>query len=228
MSIWSRIVDAIEALARGESFSDVLERLRTPPERSVAFAISVIGLGAKMAKADGRVTRDEVTAFREIFHIPPNEEANAARVFNLARQDVAGYETYAERIAGMFRDNRSVLENLLEGLFAIATADGHYHPDEDVFLQRVSEIFGFSEREFRSIRSRSVADADPDPYVVLDSEPGDDLETIRTRWRKMVRETHPDHMIAQGLPEEAIKIATRRLAAVNKAWEAVLADKAAG
>ena len=161
MSIWSRIVEAFEALARGESFADVLEKLRAPPERSLAFTISVIGLGAKMAKADGRVTRDEVTAFREIFHIPSSEEANAARVFNLARQDVAGYETYAQRIANMFQSDPSVLENLLEGLFVIATADGIYHPAEDVFLQRVAEIFGFSDRDFRIIRSRAVVGSGP-------------------------------------------------------------------
>ena len=88
MSLWTRISDAIGALASGEGLSAVFDRLRTPPDRSVAFTIAVIALGAKMAKADGQVTRDEVTAFREVFHIPPSEEPNAARVFNLARQDI--------------------------------------------------------------------------------------------------------------------------------------------
>ena len=103
MSIWSRISDALAALAQGEGLSAVFERLRTPPERSVGFTIAVIALSAKMAKADGLVTRDEVTAFREVFQISPEEEANAARVFNLASQDVAGFEDYARRIRGMFR-----------------------------------------------------------------------------------------------------------------------------
>ena len=99
MSIWSRIADALSALASGESLADVFDRLRTPPERTVAFTIAVIALGAKMAKADGHVTRDEVTAFREVFTIPKADEANAARVFNLARQDVAGFEEYATRLS---------------------------------------------------------------------------------------------------------------------------------
>lgn len=128
MSIWTRITDALAALASGESLSAVLDRLRTPPERSVAFTIAVIALGAKMAKADGQVTRDEVAAFREIFAIPPGEEANAARVFNLARQDVAGFDSYARKIKGMFRGDDRILIDLMEGLFHISVADGSYHP----------------------------------------------------------------------------------------------------
>ena len=148
MSLWSRIADALSALAAGESLSAVFDRLRTPPERSVAFTIAVIALGAKMAKADGHVTRDEVTAFREVFTIPPADAANAARVFNMARTDVTGYEEYAARIARMYAGtpDASPLVDLMEGLFHIAMADGTYHPNEDVFLARVAEIFGLTDR----------------------------------------------------------------------------------
>ena len=102
MSIWHKITQALLALASGEALSAIFDRLRTPPERSVAFAIAVVALGAKMAKADGLVTRDEVRAFRSVFHIASEDEAGAARVFNLARQDVAGFEAYAHRIKAMF------------------------------------------------------------------------------------------------------------------------------
>lgn len=223
MSIWSRIGAALSALASGESLGAIFEQLRTPPERSVAFTIAVIALGAKMAKADGQVTRDEVTAFREVFTIPAGEEDNAARVFNLARQDVAGFEDYAARIARMFASERQALEDLLEGLFHIAVADGTYHPSEDNFLHRVAEIFEMGEREFRSIRSRFVEDADPDPYGVLGVDPGADIEEVRAAWRRLVRDSHPDRMVARGLPEEAVKLAEKRLIAINRAWEEISA-----
>ena len=71
MSLWSRIQDALSALAKGEGLSAVFDRLRSPPERSVAFTIAVIALSAKMAKADGRVTRDEVMAFFRWDRVPP-------------------------------------------------------------------------------------------------------------------------------------------------------------
>ena len=221
MSIWSRISEALSALASGEGLSAVFDRLRTPPERSVAFTIAVIALSAKMAKADGLVTRDEVTAFREVFQIAQEDEANAARVFNLARQDVAGFEEYATRIRGMFGAEAGALFDLMEGLFHIAMADGVYHPNEDLFLERVAEIFEIPAPEFSSIRSRFVPDATPDPYMVLGVTPDTPLEEIRTIWRQMVRETHPDRMMARGVPEEAIKLAEKRLVDINHAWEAI-------
>ncbi|MEM1063990.1 MAG: molecular chaperone DjiA [Pseudomonadota bacterium] len=227
MSIWSRIADALSALASGEGLGEVFDRLRTPPERSVAFAIAVIALGAKMAKADGLVTRDEVAAFREVFTIPKGEEQNAARVFNLARQDVAGFEDYAGRIRAMFGEGSDVLADLLEGLFHIAMADGHYHPSEDDFLERVAGIFDVPEREFRSLRARFVPDAAPDPWDVLGVAPGTPIDDVRAAWRRLVRDSHPDRMMARGVPEEAVKLAEKRLIAINRAWEEISEGRAA-
>lgn len=221
MSIWSRIADAIAALASGEGLSAVFEKLRNPPDRTVGFTIAVIALGAKMAKADGVVTKDEVVAFREVFLIPAAEEANAARVFNLARQDVAGFDIYARRIKAMYGDDTAPLYDLLEGLFHIAMADGVYHPNEDIFLQEVATIFGFDERRFRGIRAQFVAEAERDPYDVLGIEPGTPLQEARAAWRRLVRETHPDRMLARGVPQEAIKLAERRMVAINRAWEEI-------
>lgn len=223
MSIWTRISDALAALASGEGLTAVFERLRRPPERSVAFTIAVIALSAKMAKADGRVTRNEVSAFREVFHIAPEDEAAAARVFNLARQDVAGFEEYARRIRKMFDDNHGPLMDLMEGLFHIALADGDYHPGEDAFLERVATIFGLSEAEFRAIRVRFVHDAAPDPFSVLGVTPDTPMTEIRSHWRKLVRDCHPDVMIARGLPEEAVKMSERRLIDINHAYEEISA-----
>lgn len=219
MSIWTRMAEAIAALAKGEGLSAVFEKLRAAPDRTVAFAIAVIALGAKMAKADGTVTKDEVVAFREVFVIPRAEEANAARVFNLARQDVAGYDLYARRIKAMYGDDDAPLCDLLEGLFHIAMADGLYHPKEDDFLQNVATIFGFDERRFRTIRAQFVAEADRDPYDVLGVDPAAPMDEVRSAWRALVRETHPDRMLARGVPEEAVKLAERRLVAINRAWE---------
>lgn len=222
MSIWSRISDAIAALRKGDSLSEVFGRLRAPPERTVAFAIAVIALGAKMAKADGQVTRNEVAAFREVFHIPAREEKNAARLFNLARQDVAGFEDYAGKIRRMYGDDQSApLCELLEGLFHIAVADGEYHPREDDFLARVAEIFGLEERRFKAVRAQFVPEAERDPYEVLGVDPQTPLDEIRKQWRRLVRDTHPDAMMARGVPEEAVKLAEKRMIAINQAWDEI-------
>lgn len=223
MSLWSRISDALAALSSGESLSDVFAHLRTPPEKRVGFAIAVIALGAKMAKADGLVTRDEVTAFREVFTIPEGEEKAAARLFNLARKDVAGFEQYAARIAAMFGRDDPALCDLMEGLFFIAMADGEYHPAEDDFLAQVAAILGFDAARFRSLRARFVPDMAPDPYEVLGVSPEAPMEEIRQVWKREVVESHPDRMMARGVPEEAVKLAEKRLIALNAAWEEIRA-----
>jgi DnaJ like chaperone protein len=225
MSIWARITDAIAALRAGEGLAVVFDRLRTPPERTVAFTIAVIALSAKMAKADGLVTRDEVTAFRQVFHIAPRDEPGAARVFNLARQDVAGFEDYARRVAAMFEAGSDTVIDLLEGLFHIAVADGTYHPAEAAFLERVAEIFGVPQARFAALRSRFVPDAAPDPYAVLGVEPGTPLPEIRKAWRALARECHPDAMVARGVPQEAVKIAEKRMVDINLAWEEISAKE---
>jgi DnaJ like chaperone protein len=237
MSVWTRIAEALSALAAGEPLSVVFDRLRgTPaPDRSVGFTIAVLALGAKMAKADGTVTRDEVTAFRRIFTLPPGEESHAARVFNLAREDIAGFDAYARKIARLFNpgaaricaDDHHILVDLLEGLFTIALADGTYHAGEDAFLSHVAEIFGLDDRCFRSVRARLVEGAPRDPYDVLGIPPDADREAARAAWKALVRDTHPDAMAARGLPPEAVKLAERRLVAVNAAWKDISEREAA-
>ena len=225
MSIWSRIADALSALASGEGLAQVFEKLRTSPDRSVAFTIAVIALGAKMAKADGHVTRDEVTAFREVFHIAAEDEPQAARVFNLARQDVIGFDDYARRIKAMYADDDAPLCDLMEGLFHIAMADGEYHPNENVFLKEVAAIFGFDHQRFTRIRAQFVPDAERDPYDVLGVPNGADMGVVRKAWRQLVRDTHPDQLRARGVPEEAVKLAEAKLIAVNNAWEQINAAR---
>lgn len=237
MSIWTRIAEALSALASGEPLSVVFDRLRggSVPDKSVGFTIAVLALGAKMAKADGMVTRDEVTAFRRIFSFPEGEEAHAAQVFNLARQDVAGFDAYARKIARLFNpearpicaDDHHVLVDVLEALFQIALADGSYHPGEDAFLTDVANAFGLDERCFHIVRSRLVEGAPRDPYDVLGLPHDAPAAAARAAWKSLVRQTHPDVMQARGVPPEAMKLAERRLQLINEAWREIQSKAAA-
>jgi DnaJ like chaperone protein len=222
MSIWTRIAHAISSV--GDSITAFLARVvntRAEPEKSLAFTIGVIALGAKMAKADGIVTGDEVTAFRQVFHVPETELAGVARVFNLAKQDVAGYDAYARQLSRLFAGRQQVLEDLLDSLFHIAKADGAVHERELAFLEDVAAIFGFSKASFNCIKSRHVVASRSDPYVVLGIAPSATSEEIRQHYRKLVRDNHPDRHIAAGVPEEMIEVATEKLARINAAYDAV-------
>ena len=223
MSIWARIAETLASIGEsvGAFLQSIVSRDPTPPEKSVAFTIGMIGLGAKMAKADGVVTEDEIRAFKQVFHIPDGELATVARVFNLAKQDVAGYETYARQIAKLFDARADVLEDVLDGLFHIAKADNAFHPGEHGFLRRVAEIFGFSEADFAQIRARHV-DVPDDPFLMLGLPRDASPEDVRKRYRELVREHHPDRHIAAGVPEEMIEMATQRLQKINEAYERIM------
>jgi DnaJ like chaperone protein len=221
MTVWARITELAQDI--GDSIGQMLgaySRRSTLPEKSVAFTIGMIALGAKMAKADGVVTDDEIAAFRQVFHVPEKDMPAVQRVFNLAKQDVAGFETYATQVAKLFAKKAAVLENVLDGLFHIAKADSVIHEDELTYLERVAELFGFSATDFARIRARHVAIVD-DPYDILELERGASLAEIKKKYKSLVRALHPDKQIAAGVPVEMVKLATERMARINAAYNAL-------
>lgn len=232
MSIWERIgyfVSRVSASARAGAI-DVAEAVRTvfagDPElrRRVAFSVAMIALSAKMAKADGVVTQAEIRAFQEIFHIPPKETHNVARLYDLAQADIAGFEAYAARMAGLCgsgKANCGMLEDILDGLFHIAKADGVMHEREGTFLRKIAEIFKIDEAHYQSILARHLDLGEADPYAVLGIGNGASFDEVRKQYRKLVASNHPDRLIARGLPQEFIAIATTRLAAINAAYELI-------
>lgn len=216
-SFWQRIGDRLRAFLGAENPA-------VPPQRSVAFTIAVIALGAKLAKADGTVHRSEVAAFRRIFVIPRDEEKAAARVFDLARQTVAGYEEWARRIARLFPPGDPILADVVEGLYIIAGADSALHPAERRFLETVAEIFALSATDLDGIRRRHDPEQRCIPCEILGIAPDTPLPQARQRWRELLREAHPDRAIARGLPPEAVRLATARTRRLNEAWQAYRAS----
>jgi DnaJ like chaperone protein len=194
---------------------------RGDPNRRIAFTIAVIALGAKMARADGAVTRDEAAAFAEVFQIPPGEEAHVRLVFDLARKSTLGFESYARQVGRMFAADRAVLENLLGGLFHIALADGRLCPAEDEYLREVARHFGFDARDYARIRAHHSGDAEgeEDPFAILGLTPEASPRETRAAYRRLVRNSHPDLAIARGLPPECVALASARVARINAAYD---------
>ncbi len=225
MRIWDKLVDGASRLGIGGPIGALLGTTSAPEDgthpglRQIAFTIGVIALGAKIAGVDGEVTRDEVEAFQSFFQVPAGEEKNVERFFNLAKRDAGGFEPYARQVAALFPDAPEILESVLEGLFEIATADGKISAEEAAYLAEVAKIFRLDSARFERARAAALGDVECEPCVVLGIDPLATDEQIREAWLRQVRANHPDRMIAEGLPEEAIAVANRKLALINDAYD---------
>lgn len=246
MSIWGRILGGAAGFAIGgplgalvgvaaghtvdRGFRDGLFGRCGPADpdkdatQTVAFTIGVIALAAKMARADGVVKRVEVDTFNRLFRVPPEELPNVGRVFDLARKDTYGFEEYAQQIAALFEDRHAVLEELLDSLLMIAEADDELHETEVDYLRAVARIFGFAEADFeRILAGHHLAGTGDgtDPYGVLGVSRRASDEEIKAAHRRLVREHHPDTLIAQGLPQEFVDLATQKVAVINAAYDRI-------
>ena len=197
-----------------------------PPPRDVVLTTGLVALAAKMARADGVVAPSEIEAFSKVVTVPAAERANVDRLFKLAQATTDGFEAYARQLARAFADEPGLLDAVIEGLFLIAKADGAVHQAELGFVRRVAELFGRSPEWFDDVLARHVV-VPGDPYRILGIDRGASFAEIRSHYRRRVSELHPDREIARGLPAEAIRIATDRVAALNAAFDAIERARAA-
>ncbi|NQV43459.1 MAG: TerB family tellurite resistance protein [Rhodospirillales bacterium] len=243
MSIWGKVIGGVAGFAvggplgalMGAAAGHAVDRMReTVPgadqqldpndteARQVAFTMAVIVLGAKLAKADGAVTTDEVAAFKRVFKVPPGDAGDVGKLFNEAKQDARGFEPYARQIAQIFSNDRMMLEELMGALFHIANADGEYHPAERDYLAKVAVIFGFGQQDFIRLEDTYIKGKDADdPYEILDVSKDASDDEVKATYRKLIRENHPDVMMAKGLPQEFIDLANEKMATINAAYDRI-------
>ena len=229
MSIWERLSDLLSGKQVSSllGFGSTSRDRKQPAERDneVPFTVGVIVLSAKMAKADGIVAADEVKAFKEAFKVSPAEMKRAAPVFNSAKRDAADFEACAEQLVELFRGDRKLLEDVLDGLFHIAKADAEVHRQEEKFLAEVAKCFGFTPAEFTSIKARHLVADKRDPYDVLGVHPSIGDEELERHYRGLVADSHAEELIARGVPKEFVIIAIERRAALSESYEAILKER---
>ena len=197
------------------------------PGEDPAFSTAVTALGAKLAKADGQAQAHEYTAFSTVFQADAGSQGNVRRLYDLARQTTRGYESYARRLEKRYRGCPQLLEDVLDGLFHIATSDGAVTAGELEYLERVSALFGQSPLTFRRIKCTHLGAANDDPYVILGVAPDASDGDIRLAWRQALSAAHPDRARARGLPAEFIEVAEAKAAAINQAHDTILRERRA-
>ena len=235
MSIWGKIIGGATGFAfggpigallggvAGHALDKIKTKKKMPEEtalKQIGFTIGVIVLSAKMAKADGKVTEDEIRAFKEKINIPDNEIKNVAKLWDQAKKTTDGFQIYARQIANLLEKNSSVLEELLKLLIIIALADGKITIPEIKYLKEVGNIFGFSEKDFERIYS-SKSGVSSDPYQILGVSRDASIDEIKQKWKQLAINHHPDRLISQGIPEDLIHKSTSRLKEINNAWDTI-------
>ncbi len=225
MSWWRKLQEVIDE-ARKRTLGAVLDALAAQKARGdeAAFSIALIALSAKMAKADGVVTDDEIAAFRSFFSYPDSEADKVRMIYSLAQQDVAGFESYITKVAKLYEDAPRVLEDVLDCLLYVASADGVEHPRERELLESAGAAFGVSPAAYRRLRAVHLGLDSDDPYIILGVEPGLTMEALKAVYHALVRAHHPDALMARGVPASLVKIGEARMAAINAAYERALAE----
>ena len=237
MSIWGSLIGGMVGFSLGGPFGMLLGSLiggKISRARSrdggnfgsfaqpqQIFALSLIVLSAKLSKADGQVSKEELIAVKEKLKIPENEIENVGKIFNKAKEESAGYEQYAKQISQIYTNNPSVLEEVINILFYIAESDGEVSQSELVMIQNIAQIFGLNQSQFDSIKESRKSSDKLNPYIVLESKPEEDLQSIRKKYLKLSKEHHPDILISKGVPKEVIEESKKKMRAINSAWDQI-------
>ena len=235
MAIWGSLIGGMIGLSLGGPFGMLLGSLiggkisrarsssgfKSFAQPQQIFALSLIVLSAKLSKADGQISKEELIAVKDKLKIPENEIDQVGKIFNKAKEESAGYEPYAQQIAQIYRGNINVLEEVINILFYIAEADGNVSNAELKMIEHISQIFGLTEVQFNSIKESRKSSDKLNPYVVLESHPDDTIEIIRKRYLKLSKEHHPDLLMSKGVPQEVIDKSKAKMRAINSAWDQV-------
>ena len=235
MSIWGSLLGGVIGFSFGGPFGALLgsflggkisglnssKTIGNQQSSQEVFALSLIILSAKLSKADGHVSKEELIAVKDKLQIPDSEIDQVAKIFNKAKDESTGYEPYAKQIAEIFRDNINVLEEVINILFYIAEADGHVSNDEETMIANIAYIFGLSQKQYQSIKESRKTSDKLNPYIVLESQPTDDLKTIRKNYIRLSKEHHPDLLISKGVPVEVINESKNKMRSINAAWDQV-------
>ena len=235
MSIWGSLIGGVIGLSLGGPIGMLLGSIlggkisrararggfRDIGQSQRIFALSLIILSAKLSKADGQVSREELIAVKDKLKIPENELDEVGKVFNKAKQESTGYEPYAQQIAQFYKGNLNVLEEVINVLFYIAESDGHVSVEEEKMIENIAYIFGLTQAQYLSIKESRKTSDKQNPYMVLESSPNDDLQTIRKRYLKLSKEHHPDLLLSKGVPNEVIEESKKTMRSINSAWDQI-------
>lgn len=192
-----------------------------------AFFVSLFSVLGKISKIDGVVTRDEIKIVQEFIHeLPINETEKkfAQRVFNEAKNSPYRIEDFAAQLYQTVKTQPTLLISYFDLLLRIVAADGTFHAAEEDALRKVKEIFNISDHQYADMKSVYIDDL-ANHYKILNCTPESSIEEIKSNYKKLVKDYHPDVIIAKGLPEEFIELASDRFREIQDSYDKIQRER---
>jgi len=213
------------------------------------YLFCLFGLFAKLAKADGVVSPEEI---REMVDLMNNSLRLSKRETQIAQgvflhMKVTPYPT--EQITRLclarFGDEPGILLSMVDALIWLALADRKLHPAEDLLIRNIVSAFGIPESRYQTLRDKHLREAgmaaeeEPEPkqewkkpkgrtaapksipkaYLVLESVPEDSWEKIKANYQRLIKENHPDILASKKLPKQLLERASRRTQEIIEAYD---------
>ncbi len=211
------------AMDRGESNSSV--NISSLEQRQAAYFVALFSMLAKMAKADGVISKEEIAVIDDFMKNQiqlSGESLQFARdIFREAKQSPHTFEQFAAQFAEINPDS-NLLNSMLDLLFSVAASDKKLHPEELRLLKSAKEIWNIPEQLFQSMQEQyfptTVADR---YYAVLHCTAHSSDAEIKRQYRKMVTDYHPDKIVSKGLPEEFVELASKKFREIQEAYEKI-------
>ncbi|MGD8942437.1 MAG: TerB family tellurite resistance protein [Desulfobacterales bacterium] len=196
-------------------------------QTQAAFFISLFSILGKLSKIDGVVSKDEIAVVQDFINSLPIDETEkqfARQVFNEAKDSPYRIDDFATQLYQAVKDQPTLIHPYFDLLFKIVAADGTFHPAEEAALKRVKAIFNLSDKHYEDIKAVYFDDLDKH-YKMLNCTPESSKDEIKSNYKKLVKDYHPDAIISKGLPEEFIEFAEKRFREIQESYEKIRQER---
>lgn len=184
--------------------------------RHLSFTFAVIALSARVACADGELTRAKYIAFRESFPLKGGVCGKIRTLFKLACRNETPYGHYIMQIKYAFPHKMELYVSLVDRLFGIATADGTLSRNQEALLSGIAHMLGISAADYASILARYDQPASARRILGVNGRVR--ARTLKKRYHELMQHYHPDRFAGQELSPEVQLLIQTKASQINTAY----------
>ncbi len=227
-AVFGHTFDKKEAVYLAGPGMNIHQRLSTDEETQLTFFVAAFSMLAKIVKADGRVSQQEIESIESFMandlNLDQESRNTAINIFRHALNSSESFDAFASQFYRVFNPQPRVIELMMDVLLRVSAADGFISPDEEILLKSAALIFHFSDADYARLKSKYVTTVNR-YYAVLKCDDNCSNEEVKRQYRKLVSEYHPDKIASKGLPEEFIKFANDKFVEIQEAYDNIRKER---